>query len=59
MDRSMRWVISILVVAAIVALVAFARGGAERGNPDTSTAMAIVVPIAGYGGDDSRARLGA
>jgi hypothetical protein len=55
----MRWVISILVVAAIVALVAFARGGAERGNPDTSTAMAIVVPIAGYGGDDSRARLGA
>ena len=42
MDRSTRWIVGIVVVAAIVALLAFARGGAERGNPDASPAAMIV-----------------
>ena len=46
MDRSTRWIVGILVVVAIVALVAFARGGAERGNPDASPA-AVIAHIVG------------
>jgi hypothetical protein len=46
MDRSTRWILGVLVVVAIVALLAFARGGAERGNPDASPAAMIVVPAA-------------
>ncbi len=36
MDRSTRWIVGILAVLGIVALLAFARGGAERGNPEAS-----------------------
>jgi hypothetical protein len=46
MDGPLRWVVVILVVAAIIGLIAFARGGAERGNPDASPA-AIVVNVVG------------
>jgi hypothetical protein len=46
MDRPTRWIVGILVVVGIVAMVAFARGGAERGNPDASPA-AVVLHIAG------------
>ena len=43
MDGPLRWVVAILVVAAIVALVAFARGDPERGEPTASTAAIQVV----------------
>jgi hypothetical protein len=33
MDRALRWVVTILVVAAIIGLVAFARGEPRRGEP--------------------------
>ncbi|MDF2735927.1 MAG: hypothetical protein K0S97_2551 [Chloroflexota bacterium] len=46
MDRSTRWIVGILAVLGIVALVAFARGGEERGNPDASPA-AITVDMVG------------
>jgi hypothetical protein len=36
MDGPFRWVVAILIVAAIIGLVVFARGGAERGNPEAS-----------------------
>jgi hypothetical protein len=42
MDRATRWIVGIIVVVGIVALLAFARGGAERGNPDPSPAAMIV-----------------
>ena len=45
MDSPMRWVVVILVVAAIIGLVVLARGGAERGNPTPSPAAAIVVTV--------------
>jgi len=41
MDRSTRWIVGMLVVLGIVAMVAFARGGVERGNPDASPAAVI------------------
>ena len=41
MDRPERWITGLVVVVALVALVAFARGGAERGNPDPSPAALI------------------
>ena len=41
MDRSTRWIVGILAVVGIVALVAFARGGEERGNPDASPPAVI------------------
>ena len=34
MDGPLRWVVAILIVAAIIALVAFARGEPEHGEPD-------------------------
>ena len=46
MDRWASWLVAIVVVAALVALVAFARGGAERGNPTTTPAAAIVEAVA-------------
>ncbi len=46
MDRSTRWIVGILAVLAVAALLAFARGGAERGNPDASPA-AIIVDMVG------------
>jgi len=42
MDGPVRWVIAILVVAAIIALVAFARGDPGHGEPDASPAALIV-----------------
>jgi hypothetical protein len=42
MDRWTRWIVGILAVLGIVALLAFARGGTERGNPDASPAAVIV-----------------
>jgi len=41
MDRPTRWIVGILVVVGIIAMLAFARGGAERGNPDASPAAVI------------------
>jgi hypothetical protein len=41
MEGPARWIIGILVVLSIVAMVAFARGGAERGNPDASPEAVI------------------
>ncbi len=46
MDRSTRWLVGIIAVLGIVGLLAFARGGAERGNPDASPA-AITVDMVG------------
>ena len=46
MESSTRWIISLLVVVAIVALVAFARGGEERGNPDASPQAVISHTVA-------------
>ena len=40
--RWIRWVVAAVAVLGIVALLAFARGGAERGNPDASPAALIV-----------------
>ena len=45
MDSSARWLVAAIVVVAIFALVAFARGGAERGNPAPSPAAAIVATV--------------
>jgi hypothetical protein len=39
--NSVRLLATVVVVAAIVALVLLARGGAERGNPDASPATAV------------------
>jgi hypothetical protein len=41
MDGPFRWVVAILITAAIIALVVFARGSAERGTPDPSPAAII------------------
>jgi hypothetical protein len=40
MDGPLRWVVAILVVAAIIALVAFARGDPEHGEPTAPTVAA-------------------
>lgn len=45
MQDGTRWVVAIVVAAAIVALLLFARGGEERGNPEaTPAAVAIERP---------------
>ena len=41
MDRTTRWIVGILAVVGIAALMAFARGGAERGNPEASPAAMV------------------
>jgi hypothetical protein len=41
MDRALRWVVAILVTAAIVALVAFARGEPQRAEPTAPAGAAI------------------
>jgi hypothetical protein len=46
MDQGRRWVIAIIVIVSIVALLAFARGGAERGNPDASPAAITIRLVA-------------
>jgi hypothetical protein len=40
MDRGLRWVVAILITAAIVGLVAFARGEPQHAEP-TAPAAAI------------------
>ena len=45
MDGPVRWVVAILVVAAIIALVAFARGEPEHGEP-TPPPVALRVDVA-------------
>ncbi len=42
MEEGRRWVVAVIVVVSIIALVVFARGGAERGNPDASPAPAAM-----------------
>ena len=45
MDGPFRWVVAILVVAALIALVAFARGEPQRGEPAVRlAALSIVAP---------------
>ncbi len=39
MDGPLRWVVVILVVAAIIGLIAFARGDPEHGEPTAPTAV--------------------
>ena len=34
MDEGRRLVVGVIIALSIIALIAFARGGAERGNPD-------------------------
>jgi hypothetical protein len=41
MDGPLRWVVAILVVAAIVGLVALARGEPEHGGPTTASVISI------------------
>ena len=43
MDGPFRWVVAILIVAAIIALVAFARGEPEHGEPTAPPAAVQVV----------------
>ena len=43
MDGPLRWVVAILVAAAIIALVAFARGTPEHGEPTAPVAVIQVV----------------
>ena len=43
MDGPLRWVAAILITAAIIALVAFARGDPERGDPATAPAVIQMV----------------
>jgi hypothetical protein len=38
-DGPLRWVVAILVVAAIIGLIAFARGEPEHGEPTAPTAV--------------------
>jgi hypothetical protein len=40
-DSGIRWLVAIVAAVAIVALVVFARGGAERGNPDPATSTVL------------------
>jgi hypothetical protein len=40
-DDGRRWVVALIAAIAIVALILFARGGAERGNPDASPAAVV------------------
>jgi hypothetical protein len=40
-----RWVVSLIAIAAIVALIAFARGSEQRGEPVPTPAAAIVVTV--------------
>jgi hypothetical protein len=44
MDQSIRWVIGIVVAVAIVALIAFARGTPEHGEPQPATT--VITPVA-------------
>ena len=47
MDGPFRWVLAILIVAAIVGLVAFARGEPEHGEPTAPPAAIQIVGALG------------
>jgi hypothetical protein len=40
-DDGVRWIGVVVVVVVIIAFVLFARGGAERGNPEPPTSTVI------------------
>jgi hypothetical protein len=42
-DGPFRWVVAILIVAAIIALVVFARGEPEHGDPTAPSAAIVTV----------------
>lgn len=44
MDGPFRWVVAILIAAAIIALIAFARGEPEHGEP---TAPPVAIQVVG------------
>ena len=44
MDGPLRWVVAILIVAAIIGLIAFARGVPEHGDPTAPPAAALYQP---------------
>ena len=46
MTDAARWIIAVIAAIAIVAIVLFARGGAERGNPDASPPALVIESIA-------------
>jgi hypothetical protein len=41
METTQRWIVAIVAVAAIVALILFARGATERGQPDSSPTATV------------------
>ena len=43
MDVPLRWVVAILITAAIIALIVFARGTPEHGEPTAPPAAIVVV----------------
>jgi hypothetical protein len=47
MDGPLRWVVAILVTAAIIALIAFARGTPEHGEPTAPPAAIQLVGVSG------------
>jgi hypothetical protein len=42
MDGAVRWIVGIILVAAILGLIAFARGVPEHGDTSQSAAIALV-----------------
>jgi hypothetical protein len=46
MQEGARWIVALVAAIAIVALVLFARGGAERGNPEATPVAAIAGSVA-------------
>jgi hypothetical protein len=44
MEQGMRWVVGIVIAVAIVALIAFARGTPEHGEPQPATT--VTSPVA-------------
>jgi hypothetical protein len=45
MDGPFRWVVAILIVAGIVAMIAFARGEPEHGEPTAPAAGWVVEAV--------------
>jgi len=46
MDGPLRWVVGIIVVAAIIGLVSLARGEPSRGEPTAPPSAAVRVAVA-------------
>jgi hypothetical protein len=45
MDGPLRWVVAIVVVAALIGLVTLARGEPFRGEPDAPTAVTTTLSL--------------